>query len=165
MILSGVSGATDTVIQKSRLNSIPPLVVNFWTSIAITICPLGLSLVIEFDRLFFPTDPTEILLVLGQSFANALSLIFMVRGIAMCTAIWITLALSMQIVFLMVSQYTVLSTIAPGNNNWIEIFGAVIVFIAAVLPPIWESIEAKFVSKSPNENIPLNKGMSFGARA
>ena len=82
--------------------------------------------------------------VLGHALASALSLILAVRGVAMTTAIWITLALSIQIFFLMISQYTVFSDIKPGKQNWIELFGAFVVFIAAVTPPAWEVLKAKF---------------------
>ena len=34
-----------------------------------------------------------------------------------------------------------------GIGNWIEIFGAVLVTIGAVIPPAWEVIEAKFTQK------------------
>ena len=143
MILSGASGAVNTVIQKSKLNHVNPLILNFWTSIAMTLVPLVFSLILEFDDLTFPTDIESILLVLGQAFASAFSFILALRGITMTTAIWITLALSMQIFFLIISQYTVLHTIEPGKDNWIEIFGAVVVVVAAVIPPVWEVFKSK----------------------
>ena len=118
MILSGASGAANTVIQKAKLNHVNSLILNFWTSIAITLVPLVLSLIIEFDDLTFPTDIENILLVFGQAFASAFSFICALRGITMTNAIWITLALSMQIFFLIISQYTVLHNINPGKDNW-----------------------------------------------
>ena len=144
MILSGVSGAANTVIQKAKMNEVNPLILNFWTSIAMTLVPLVLCLIIEFDDLTFPTDAESILLVLGQSFASAFSFMLALQGVRRTTAIWITLALSLQIFFLIISQYTILHSIAPGKDNWIEIFGAVVVIVAAVIPPIWEVIKTKF---------------------
>ena len=35
----------------------------------------------------------------------------------------LTLAFAMQIVFLLIAQYTVLSHINPGVGNWVEITG------------------------------------------
>ena len=121
MTLAGVSGAVDTVIQKARLNSESPLVVTFWASIVMTVIPLILCLITEPESLTFPTDINSILLVLGHLFASSLSLILTIRGVSMTTAILITLALSMQIFFLIISQYTVLKSIEPGKGNWIEI--------------------------------------------
>ena len=66
------------------------------------------------------------------------------QGVRQTTAIWITLALSLQIFFLIISQYAILHSVAPGKDNWIEIFGAVVVIVAAVIPPIWEVIKTKF---------------------
>ena len=54
MILSGASGAANTVIQKAKMNEVNPLILNFWTSIAMTFVPLVLCLIIEFDDLTFP---------------------------------------------------------------------------------------------------------------
>ena len=39
-----------------------------------------------------------------------------------------TLILSAQVVFMLVSQYTVLSSILPGHRNWMEVVGVVLVF-------------------------------------
>ena len=161
MILAGVSGAVDTVIQKARLNSESPLVVTFWASIVMTVIPLVLCLITELESLTFPTDLNSILLVLGHLFASALSLILTIRGVSMTTAILITLALSMQIFFLIISQYTVLKSIEPGKGNWIEILGAVTVFLAAIIPPVWDVFEAKancnVDSKSDEVKEPLLK--------
>ena len=162
MILSGASGAANTVIQKAKMNDVNPLILNFWTSIAMTLVPLILCLIIEFDDLTFPTDAESILLILGQSFASAFSFMLALQGVRRTTAIWITLALSLQIFFLIISQYTILHSIAPGKDNWIEIFGAVVVIIAAVIPPVWEVITTKLDHKlrtwklhpvNPNENL------------
>ena len=144
MILAGCSGAVDTVIQKARLNDENPLVIAFWASIAMTVIPVILCLATELHSLTFPTDINSILLIVGNTVASALSIIVSIKGIAMTTAILITIAASMQIFFLTISQYTVLKNIEPGKGNWIEILGAFVVFIAAIIPPIWDVIQAKF---------------------
>ena len=42
------------------------------------------------------------------------------------------------VVFMLVPQYTVLSSILPGNRNWIEIVGVVLVLFGSSLGSIWE---------------------------
>ncbi len=152
VLLAGVAGAFGTVALKSKLSREDPLVGNFWTSIFLTVFPLILSLAIEFDNLVFPTDAEEILLVLGQAFASAFALLLTFRGVIMTTAIWITLALSVQVFFLLIAQYTILSDIAPGNDNWLEIFGAVLVVVASVIPPAWEIMKKQTNFERQEEN-------------
>ena len=38
----------------------------------------------------------------------------------------------------MIAQYTVLRSFHPGNQNWLEWVGALVVLIAAILSPVWE---------------------------
>ena len=47
------------------------------------------------------------------------------KGISLAPAVLVTLVMSMQIVFLLISQYTVLSKIQPGVGNWVEITGKI----------------------------------------
>ena len=83
------------------------------------------------------------------------------QGVRRTTAIWITLALSLQIFFLIISQYTILHSIAPGKDNWIEIFGAVVVIVAAVIPPVWEVIKTKFDNRLRTRKLhPINLNQS-----
>ena len=161
MTMAGFSGALDTVIQKARLNGENPLVLNFWTSISMIVIPLILCLITELDYISFPTDFNNIVLVLGHVLSSALSMILAVRGIAMTTAIWLTLALSMQIFFLIISQYTVLKSVEPGKGNWIKVFGACVIFIGAIIPPLWEVLKVKFNSPTLSiillfQNVSLN---------
>ena len=43
----------------------------------------------------------------------------------MAPAVLVTLVMSSQIVFLLISQYTVLSEIQPGVGNWVQITGKI----------------------------------------
>lgn len=152
--LCGLSGAMNSVIQKMRLSTGSVLAIMFWTAIVSIIVPLILSLITEHNDLAFPTDAGNVLLVLCHSFATAGSLIISLQGLFMTTAIWLSMAISMQIFFLMIAQYTVLSGIEPGKNNWIEVLGAVLVLISAVIPPVWEIIKQKLILKVKYQKLP-----------
>ena len=39
-------------------------------------------------------------------------------------------------VYLVVAQNTFLSSVQPGNHNWIEILGVVLVLIGSTVPPV-----------------------------
>ena len=43
------------------------------------------------------------------------------------------LILSTTIVFVLIPQYTVLSSVLPGNKNWIEVVGIVLVLLGSTL--------------------------------
>lgn len=45
------------------------------------------------------------------------------KAVQMASALLVTLVMSMQIVFLLIGQYTVLSAVHPGVGNWVEITG------------------------------------------
>ena len=45
---------------------------------------------------------------------------------------------STQVVFMLVSQYTVLSSILPGHRNWIEVVGVVLVLLGSSLSSLLE---------------------------
>ena len=49
--------------------------------------------------------------------------ILRVQGITMAPAVMVTVIMAMQIIFLLIGQYTVLSHIQPGVGNWVEITG------------------------------------------
>ena len=60
-----------------------------------------------------------------QTIAWGLATTLRVKGISLAPAVLVTLVMSMQIVFLLISQYTVLSKIQPGVGNWVEITGKI----------------------------------------
>ena len=72
-----------------------------------------------------------------------------------CVAIWplfmyapkcisgntITAISSTSVVFNLISQYTILSSILPGNRNWIEIVGVVLVLLGSAMASILEMLK------------------------
>ena len=74
-----------------------------------------------------------------------------VRG-GTCAAIWplsiyqaktvtgntATLIMSTQVAFMLIAQYPVLSSVLPGNRNWMEIVGVVLVLLGSSMASILE---------------------------
>ena len=58
-----------------------------------------------------------------QSLAWGAAAIMGIKAVSMTSPLIVTLAMAMQIVFLLIGQYTVLSDIQSGVGNWVEIFG------------------------------------------
>ena len=58
-----------------------------------------------------------------QSLAWGAAAIIAILAVSMTSPLIVTLAMAMQIVFLLIGQYTVLSDFQSGVGNWVEIFG------------------------------------------
>ena len=56
------------------------------------------------------------------------------------------------VIFMLVPQYTILSDIHPGNRNWIEALGAVLVFLGTILTSLLEIFKNRMQFKCCAEN-------------
>ena len=56
----------------------------------------------------------------------------------------IAIVSSSTVVFVLMSQYSVLSSVLPGHRNWIEIVGVVLVMLGSAFTPISEVYPNKF---------------------
>ncbi len=86
----------------------------------------------------------------GQSVTWGLANIVAILAITFTSPLYVALAMAMNIIFLLIGQYTVLSDIAPGIGNWEEIFGKLISFQGTV--------EIAFSEKRSNETNVLFPG-------
>ena len=55
----------------------------------------------------------------------------------------INILFSSIIFFMLVPQYTFLSSIHPGHKNWIEVMGAILVFLGCTLSSLLEMFKNK----------------------
>ncbi len=95
--------------------------INFYTGLVTTVIPLIISIASE--DLTFPSNVENILYVVSQSVAWGIAGIVTVLAVSMTTPLLVTFGMSLQVVFLLIGQYTVLSDIQPGVGNWVEITG------------------------------------------
>ena len=68
-------------------------------------------------------NPSHVLFLILQTVCWGLASVLGVRAMSQGSIVLLTLAFAMQIVFLLIAQYTVLSHINPGVGNWVEITG------------------------------------------
>ena len=54
-----------------------------------------------------------------------------------------SLIVSTEVVFMLLSQYTVLSSVLPGHRNWIEVLGVILVLLGSSLSSVIEIIKTK----------------------
>ena len=55
----------------------------------------------------------------------------------------VTTIVSTEVVFMLIAQYTVLSSILPGHINWMEVVGVVLVLVGSSLSSILEIFKKK----------------------
>ncbi len=115
--------------------------ISFWVAVS----GLAWTLVLSFslEDVVFITESRDLLFVACYAvLATAHSLTFLY---ALKRASYLIVAVIMvtQIVFNLIAQYTVLRGIFPGKHNAVEIVGAVLVAIAALLPTVTEGLRRR----------------------
>ena len=55
----------------------------------------------------------------------------------------VTAIISTQVVFTLIAQYTVLSSILPGHRNWMEVVGVILVMLGSSLSSLLEIFKRK----------------------
>ncbi len=88
------------------------------------------------EEINFKLSWSDWLLVLGHSSTFAFSMTFYMYACAAIPGIIGTLIGCTSTVYVVVAQYTVLSSVLPGNHNWVEILGVILVLISSVVPSI-----------------------------
>ena len=96
-----------------------------------------------------------------QSLTWGAAAVMAIWAISLTSPLVVTLAVAMQIVFLLIGQYTVLSDIQPGIGNWVELFGKCCQLVAVADRGYPMGISSNFLSLSFRE-IP-SKGSKTGA--
>ena len=136
-ILGGILLSTEVVIVK-RNPYITQHIVEFlyWGWIARTAVSLILMLIIETPVL--PSNWFDITMVAIHCVTGTVIwplFIYQTKTIAGNTA---SLIMSTQVVFMLIAQYTVLSSILPGHRNWIEVVGVIVALLGSSLSSLSE---------------------------
>ena len=150
-IVTGLVLTLDIVVLKRRpYLSQHVIEVIFWCFLLNTVFSIVLMLVFETPVL--PNNWYEILLV------GLHSLLYLpIWPLYMITVKYISgntfnIITSSTVVFTLVTQYTVLSSVLPGNRNWIEFLGVVLVLIGSTLGSILELVRNKSKAWNDTEN-------------
>ena len=53
----------------------------------------------------------------------------------------ITRIMSTQVAFMLIAQYTVLSSILPGHKNWMEVLGIILVLVGSGASSVFEMLK------------------------
>ena len=107
------------------------LVTNFWSIVVSVASSPVLMLIFETPTL--PNNWVDFLLLLGHCCTYVIILVSMLLSSMYISGNTVTILFSTSAVLCLIPQYTVLSSVYPGNRNWTEVVGAVIVVLGSSL--------------------------------
>ena len=114
--------------------------VIFWSFLFNTVVSVVLMAVLE--NPVVPWNWFDMTMLAGQAVASAGAWFLFIYAPTFISGNTFTLILSTEVIFMLISQYTVLSSILPGHRNWIEVVGVVFVLLGSSLSSVFEMIRA-----------------------
>ena len=93
------------------------------------------------------------LLLLAHAFSTRIGTLLCYKSQQMISAILYGLTASVNVVFMLIAQYTVLRHIQEGHKNAEEYTGVILVIFSAVLIPAYGIIKKKFFSNRQNDEL------------
>ena len=128
------------IYQRYKLLEVNGLILTFWSWIIGTILSAILTLIFEYNELYVHWTVKTVLLACGHGFAACFFTIFNLLSNLKTSSLVVQLASSLQIVFMLIGQYTVLIDINPGHYNALEVIGVITILIGSCLVPAWTAI-------------------------
>ena len=125
------------------VQTVNPFVLGFWNGIVSTIVSLIIMGLKESPTL--PSNPLCFGLLFVHAIGTALYAVNMPYCMQYIPPTVFAFIRSLQLVVLLVLQYTALSHVLPGLGNWLEILGAVLCIIGCMIGSLWQLIEEKTV--------------------
>ena len=119
--------------------------VLFWVLLFNTLTSLLLMALLENPML--PSNWFDVTMIIVQALSSAVMwplYMYIPKYISGST---FTLIISTEVIFMLISQYTVLSSILPGHRNWIEVVGVICVLLGSSMSSVLEIFGAKTVGE------------------
>ena len=107
-----------------------------WRSLAATLISLILMLI--FEEPVWPTDVTCILALFGHALAVSISSLSLLVALKHLSLTITMIVPSLNLVCLVILQYTLMKDIMPAKENWIEVLGAVLSVIGSIGGTVYE---------------------------
>ena len=112
----------------------------FWVGVTGIVWTSALSFALE-DTVFI-IEVEDLSLVASYAILASLHMYTFLYALNITSYFIVAIIMVSQIVFNLIAQYTVMAHIFPGQHNIIEIIGAIAVMMAAILPTVWEMLQA-----------------------
>ena len=97
---------------------------------------------VALEQPILPKDWVQVALILGHSATFVCSKPLVFYAVKYLSGNLYNIMHSTNVVFFLVSQYTILSSILPGNRNWIEVVGITLVFLGSCTGSILELLKS-----------------------
>ena len=99
---------------------------------------ISISVMAVFEKPCLPHNWREYLLIFLHGFGFVVRTPLPVIAVQYISGNTFNIVHSTSIVFLLASQYTLLSSIQPGNRNWIEVVGVIFVLLGSTFRSLLE---------------------------
>ena len=120
----------------------------FWICAVATLISATGALAIE--KINLNISWTDWLLVFGHTASFGILLLSYMYACSVVAGTLNALVACTSTVYITIAQYTFMSGIQPGNHNWIEILGVVLVMISSTLPSV---VKASKKSRANSEEL------------
>ena len=148
---SGVVLAILLQLVKYYVVDANPFAMNMWCSVANTAISLILMLIMEEPVL--PSDLLCILSLLGHCIVIAIGAIIYSFTLETLSAALTNLLGSLNLVILVIMQYTLMRNILPAKENWLEILGAVLCFFGSLGGTTYELLTQKYAQQDGKKDM------------
>ena len=141
-VITGI-GITFTLILLKRRPYISEHMshVLFWSFVSGTI--LSAIVMLLFESTVLPRKWPQILLIIVHCFCFIVGWPLLLYAVQRISGNTINIINSASVVLMLVPQYTVLSSILPGQRNWMEGVGAVLVLSGSVFRSVLETMKCE----------------------
>ncbi len=142
IVFSGFSGIMYTmlilVIKRNPCLSEHRFRSLFWTFLTCLICSTTLTFTLEDPVL--PKTLFDTTAVAAHCVASVSTVFFMVYAMQLVSGPLSSIILSSSVVLFLIPQYTILSSVLPGNKNWMEVVGVFLVLLGSFSASVHEMI-------------------------
>ena len=142
LVLAGIGDGMNFNVNAEYLIDVPSIVTAVYGSVFGLICSLLLSLYLE--NIVVHLTMKQALLVLGHVACSSPVFFTTVYTSNAIGGMLASLVFSLQILVMLILQYTLMSSIMPGHHNWLETFGAIVLLFAITLQPTLDVVRSYF---------------------
>ena len=141
-VMAGLCLALDTLLMKKS----PYLMENYLTAtywcyfIATLISAVAMVI---FEHLVLPQNWYQVLLILGHAIGFVFQWPLYSFTVKYLSGTMVAILYSTTVAFMLIPQYTVLSSILPGHRNSIEVVGVIFVVVGSALKSVFELYQSR----------------------